>query len=52
MATVYSSVSPIHGTCYIGQPYGNQGNYRCNGMNTGIDFPRKSSKFIRFIFML
>ena len=40
MATVYSSVSPIHGTCYIGQPYGNpSGSYAC-GFHTGIDFPR------------
>ena len=52
MATVYSSVAPIHGTSYIGQPYGNpSGSYTC-GFHTGIDFPRKSGKFFRFVFML
>lgn len=39
MATIQSSVSPLHGTCTIGQPYGNvSSDYRC-GFHTGIDFP-------------
>ena len=39
MATVQSSVSPLHGTCTIGQPYGNASSgYSC-GFHTGIDFP-------------
>ena len=39
MATVTSSVSPLHGTCTIGQPYGNaSASYHC-GFHTGIDFP-------------
>lgn len=39
MATIQSSVSPLHGTCTIGQPYGNASTeYRC-GFHTGIDFP-------------
>ena len=39
MATVQSSVSPLHGTCTIGQPYGNaSASYHC-GFHTGIDFP-------------
>ena len=39
MATVQSSVSPLHGTCTIGQPYGNaSSDYTC-GFHTGIDFP-------------
>ena len=40
MATVISNVSPIHGTCVIGQPYGNPSSgYTC-GFHTGIDFPK------------
>lgn len=39
MATVQSSVSPMHINCAIGQPYGNQdASYSC-GFHTGIDFP-------------
>ena len=39
MATIQSSVSPLHGTCTIGQPYGNVStSYTC-GFHTGIDFP-------------
>ena len=39
MATVTSSCSPLHGTCTIGQPYGNaSSSYSC-GFHTGIDFP-------------
>ena len=39
MATIQSSVSPLHGTCTIGQPYGNPSTgYTC-GWHTGIDFP-------------
>ena len=39
MATVTSSCSPLHGTCTIGQPYGNANpRYHC-GFHTGIDFP-------------
>lgn len=39
MATIQSSVSPLHGTCTIGQPYGNVStDYTC-GFHTGIDFP-------------
>ena len=39
MATIQSSVSPLHGTCTIGQPYGNVNpRYHC-GFHTGIDFP-------------
>ena len=39
MATIQSSVSPLHGTCTIGQPYGNPSTgYTC-GFHTGIDFP-------------
>lgn len=39
MATIQSSVSPLHGTCTIGQPYGNAStSYTC-GFHTGIDFP-------------
>ena len=39
MATIQSSVSPLHGTCTIGQPYGNADpTYHC-GFHTGIDFP-------------
>ena len=37
--SVTSSVSPLHGTCTIGQPYGNASSgYTC-GFHTGIDFP-------------
>lgn len=40
MATVVSNVSPVHGTCVIGQPYGNVNpRYTC-GFHTGIDFPK------------
>lgn len=39
MSTITSSVSPLHGTCTIGQPYGNPStSYTC-GFHTGIDFP-------------
>lgn len=39
MATVTTSCSPLHGTCTIGQPYGNASSrYHC-GFHTGIDFP-------------
>ena len=39
MATIQSSCSPLHGTCTIGQPYGNPSTgYSC-GWHTGIDFP-------------
>ena len=39
MATIQSSVSPLHGSCTIGQPYGNPSSgYSC-GWHTGIDFP-------------
>lgn len=39
MATIQSSCSPLHGTCTIGQPYGNTStSYSC-GFHTGIDFP-------------
>lgn len=39
MATIQSSVSPLHGSCTIGQPYGNPSSgYKC-GWHTGIDFP-------------
>ena len=39
MATITSSCSPLHGTCTIGQPYGNASSgYTC-GFHTGIDFP-------------
>ncbi len=39
MATIQSSVSPLHGSCTIGQPYGNPSTgYSC-GWHTGIDFP-------------
>lgn len=40
MAIIVSNVSPIHGTCTIGQPYGNpSSDYTC-GFHTGIDFPK------------
>ena len=40
MATIVSNVSPVHGTCVIGQPYGNPNKrYYCK-FHTGIDFPR------------
>lgn len=43
MATVYSSVTPIHGTATIGQPYGNaSSSYSC-GFHTGVDFPATGS---------
>ena len=39
MSEVLSSVSPLHGICTIGQPYGNpSSDYTC-GFHTGIDFP-------------
>ena len=39
MTTIESSVTPIHGTCTIGQPYGEPSTgYSC-GFHTGIDFP-------------
>lgn len=39
MATIQSSVSPLHGTCTIGQPYGNTSTRYTCGFHTGIDFP-------------
>ena len=39
MATIQSSCSPLHGTCTIGQPYGNVSTTYICGFHTGIDFP-------------
>ena len=39
MATIQSSCSPLHGTCTIGQPYGNVNTRYTCGFHTGIDFP-------------
>lgn len=40
MATVQTNKSPIHETCVIGQPYGNQSSSYACGYHTGCDFPQ------------